>query len=58
MNKHDIPPGKRTEYFKTCELCKMELCVFAQADNGCEYETEIYLECQCGDFIEFVLPVN
>lgn len=58
MYINDIPEGCRVEYKQVCPCCHMEQKILSQRNNFPEYETEIYLECQCGEFIEFVLPVN
>jgi len=58
MNKDEIPIHRRVEYVQTCVYCGLEQVILTQQNNFCEYETEIYLECQCGEFIEFILPVN
>ncbi len=58
MNLEDIPIYRRAEYIKTCDLCGLNQMILAQRDNSPEYEYEIYLHCQCGNYIEFILPVN
>lgn len=58
MNIEEIPEFRRTEYIETCNLCGLDQKILTQRNNSPEYETEIYLECQCGNFIEFILPVN
>lgn len=58
MQIDDIPLGSRNEYIKTCDFCGLDQTILTQIDNFPEYEAEIYLQCQCGEFIEFLLPVN
>jgi hypothetical protein len=58
MKIDDITQAYRSEYHKTCECCGLDQLILTQKDNFPEYETEIYLQCQCGEFIEFTLPVN
>lgn len=58
MNKDDIPIYRRTEYIQVCSCCGLVQKILTQGNNFPEYETEIYLQCQCGEFIEFILPVN
>lgn len=53
-----IPKGLRTEYLFNCINCKKTYKFLAQANNFPEYETEIYFECDCGNFVELILPVN
>lgn len=57
MNLEDISIGRRTEYRKTCPICMIETLILSQRDDFAEYETDIYVEC-CGDYLEFILPVN
>lgn len=58
MKKDEIPIGLQVEYCNTCDCCGLEQKILSQRDNFPEYEAEVYLQCQCGDFIEFILPVN
>jgi hypothetical protein len=58
MYLEDIPLYRRVEYIKTCNCCHLEQKILSQRDDSPEYETEIYLHCQCGNYIEFILPVN
>lgn len=58
MDLEEIPPRLRTEYIQECYICKMGVKVLAQASNFPEYETEIYVQCDCGNFLLFILPVN
>lgn len=58
MKKDEIPIYCQVEYIQQCDLCGMEQKILSQRHDFPEYETEIYLQCQCGEFIEFILPVN
>jgi len=58
MDLDDIPKGSRTEYYETCKLCDKKHKVLTQCANNQEYDTYIYIECDCGEYIEFILPVN
>ena len=58
MKLEEIPKYTRVEYIKTCDVCDMDQKILTKRDDCPEYETEIYLKCQCGNFIEFILPVN
>lgn len=58
MKAKEVYDGYRQEYKETCPLCKREQLILTQRNNFPEYHTEIYLQCQCGEFIEFILPVN
>ena len=58
MELSEIPEGLRNPYIQTCSCCGSIQTILTQRDNFPEYETEIYLKCQCGEYIEFILPVN
>jgi len=58
MDIEEIRKSYRFEYEKECAVCGLKQKILTQANNFPEYDTEIYLECQCGKYIEFVLPVN
>lgn len=58
MKLEEISETSRYSYKKKCSCCDLEQEILTQRDNYPEYETEIYLKCQCGEFIEFILPVN
>ena len=57
MNIEDIPSLYRNEYSEECPLCTMTCTVLTQPAPG-EYDTKIYVQCQCGEYLEFELPVN
>ena len=58
MYLENISLGYRNEYKKTCDCCEMDNTILTQDDIQPEYHTRIYLQCQCGNYIEFILPVN
>jgi hypothetical protein len=58
MKIEEIPLGLRNEYISICTCCGLSQKILTQRDNLPEYETEIYLQCQCGEYIQFILPVN
>lgn len=58
MHKENIPKGLQCEYEKTCSTCLLTSLILSQHDDFPEYHTEIYLQCTCGEFLEFILPVN
>lgn len=45
------------EYIEKC-ICGKSLKVFTQEDDRPEYHTHIYIPCECGEYIQFILPVN
>jgi hypothetical protein len=58
MDLSEIPEGLRNPYTQTCSCCGLDQTILTQHSDYPEYETEIYLICQCGEYIEFILPVN
>lgn len=58
MKKQDIEYYSQFEYPGTCELCGGSCLVLSQKDCFPEYETDIYVQCTCGEFIHLVIPVN
>lgn len=58
MQLEEIPIDKRYEYNKVCPCCEKEHIVLTKESDFPEYETEVYIQCECGEWIEFVLPVN
>jgi len=46
------------EYIKTCSVCDKKHKLLTQKDECPEYYTEISLRCDCGEAINFSLPVN
>jgi len=58
MKLDEISESSRCSYIQHCTCCGIEQEILTQMDSYPEYETEIYLKCQCGEYIEFILPVN
>ena len=58
MKLEEISQFLRVEYEMVCDICQTKQTILTQAHVVPEYETEIYLLCQCGNYIEFELPVN
>lgn len=58
MNLEEVPEYLRVVYEKECPICCITQKILSKASNFPEYETEIYLQCQCGEYLEFILPVN
>jgi hypothetical protein len=58
MRIEEISEGYRNEYEMICDLCEMKQLILTQRNSFPEYETEIYLQCVCGNFVQFILPVN
>lgn len=58
MKIEEIREWRRHPYINKCSCCGLEQEILTQEDSFPEYNTKIYLKCQCGEFMEFVLPVN
>ena len=57
MKIKEIPERRRFPYNSQC-TCGACYEILTQRDSYPEYETEIYLLCECGEYVEFILPVN
>lgn len=58
MKFEELGESDRYSYVKKCPCCELDQVVFTQQDSYPEYYTNIYLRCQCGEYIHFELPVN
>lgn len=58
MNIEEISEGYREAYIQECACCGSKQKILTQKDSFPEYYTEIYLECVCGEYLLFELPVN
>jgi len=58
MRHKEIPELDRVIYQKTCDVCDHVINISSQRDNGPEYYTCVYVQCECGNWMEFILPVN
>lgn len=58
MKLEEIPLGLRNPNDKDCPFCSLTQTLLTKKGDFPEYYTEVYLQCQCGEYIEFVLPVN
>ena len=57
MDIYDFGSEFAQTYKRTC-LCGKTHEVSTQKDRHPEYKTEIYIRCECGESVRFVLPVN
>ena len=57
MKLKELPRGRMSIYHNTCD-CGKQHVIRTQSSNFPEYETEVYVLCDCGDYVEFELPVN
>ena len=53
----EIEKYQRYIYENKCECGKLHT-LLTQKDQCAEYDTEVYLLCDCGKYVEFILPVN
>lgn len=57
MKFEEIPEFLKHEYSQECPCCLMTTIILTQHGIG-EYQTEVFIRCPCGEFLEFSLPVN
>lgn len=55
-NKRDF--DQRMSTSQDCSSCGKIHRVYHQDDYDPEYYTDIYVVCECGELVEFVVPVN
>ena len=55
---YDFDSDYSQTYTETCEDCGNKIEVSTQRDNNPEYQTDVYVKCQCGASVQFTLPVN
>ncbi len=58
MKYEEIPETQRKEYTQICPCCGSYTTILSQGWGSHEYDTNVYLECCCGEWLEFILPVN
>jgi len=58
MKYEEIPELDRFIYEQICDLCTITTTVLTQKEGRHEYDTGIYVRCNCGNYLEFILPVN
>lgn len=46
------------QYESECDQCEKSIFVETQKDNNPEYYADVYVNCDCGGFAKFELPVN
>lgn len=57
MKYEEIQKALRYDYTEECK-CGKSYTILTQRCNFPEYESYVYLKCECGEFVEFILPVN
>lgn len=58
MNFEEIAECYRTPYTQECDCCGKENALLTQDWGHHEYDTTVYMQCECGEYMEFILPVN
>lgn len=58
MRHEDIHEWDQTIYQNKCDVCGHTLNVSTQQDKYPEYYTDVYVQCECGNWVKFNLPVN
>ena len=56
MKLDEIDAWKQFEYHEEC-ACGQQHEVLTQGGDG-EYETDVYVLCACGEYVQFTVPVN
>lgn len=58
--KYYVCPGREQSgvFEQECQKCGFNHKLFAEEDNDPEYYVTIWTVCQCGDEIEWIIPVN
>lgn len=56
MKFEEIPKEYQIQYDNQCH-CGRKHIVFTQTWQCPEYDTAIYIQCDCGDYVSFILPV-
>lgn len=57
MSLYDFGSDCAKTYSNACE-CGKVIEVSTQKDDSPEYYTSVYVKCNCGKSVEFLLPVN
>lgn len=57
-NIYDFGGSFSQVYKEKCSNCGKEIEISTQQDKNPEYYTDIYIKCDCGKSISFMLPVN
>lgn len=57
MDLREIPLNHRQLYVSKC-TCGKDHNIMTQYDNDPEYYLDVYIPCDCGNFVPFDLPVN
>jgi len=47
-----------TKYKRKCSKCGKIHILYTQKDEWPEYHISVYVQCKCGNYIKFTLPVN
>lgn len=58
MYIEEIPEEDRYEYTVYCETCCIFQQILTQKIENTHCNTHVYLKCNCGDYLLFILPVG
>ncbi len=58
MRFEEIPEWDRYKYHAECPVCRLITNLCTQEDSYPEYRAAVYVQCACGEWLEFHLPVN
>jgi hypothetical protein len=45
-------------YIEKCDNCGEKIQIKTQPDHFNQYTTTVYIQCSCGHYVEFTLPIN
>ncbi len=58
LDEDDLRKNFLEKYIENCHFCSQDIVVVTQRDSFPEYVTEVYVQCVCGEYVKFNLPVN
>lgn len=58
MESKIIDRYERFPYSSKCGNCGKVITVYTQEDRCPEYITEVFVLCECGNYVEITIPVN
>lgn len=58
MKIEEIAIQDRYTYTEICPCCSLEQEILTREDFSTQDYMDVYLQCQCGEYIKFELPVN
>ena len=58
MKFEQIPRAMRENYTEICPCCGYYNTILTCDAKEAIHEAEVYMQCHCGEWLEFILPVN